>query len=69
MTYAVGYFSHFNQVGKEIFEMQQAMLWEALDNLDKYTDDFENYEIMENLLIDKIQNCKENLLLVFSNKN
>jgi len=56
MTYAVGYFSHFTEVGKEMFEMQQSLLWAALDNLDKFTDDIQNYEVMEEQLVDAIQN-------------
>jgi len=55
MTYAVGYYSHFDEVGKEMFEMQQSMLWAALDNLDKFTDDIENIENMREVFVDVCQ--------------
>jgi len=55
MTYAVGYYSHFDEVGKEMFEMQQSMLWAALDNLDKFTDDIENVENMRTAFVDVCQ--------------
>ena len=55
MTYAVGYFIRFTDLEKEMFEMQQSMLWEALDNLDKFTDDIQNAEVMHNMLIDEVQ--------------
>ena len=59
MTYAVGYFSHLTDLEKGMFEMQQSMLWEALDNLDKFTDDIQNSETMFNTLIDQIQARKQ----------
>jgi len=55
MTYAVGYYSHFDEVGKEMFEMQQSMLWAALDNLDKFTDDIEHVENMREVFVDVCQ--------------
>lgn len=55
MTYGVGYFSHLTDLEKDMFEMQQSMLWEALDNLDKFTDDIQNSETMFNTLINEIQ--------------
>ncbi len=55
MTYGVGYFIRFTDLEKDMFEMQQAMLWEALDNLDKFTDDIQNPEVMLHALIDEVQ--------------
>jgi len=56
MTYAVAYFLHFTEVEKEMFEMQQSMLWEALDNLDKFTDEIQIPDRMIETLVDEVQN-------------
>jgi len=61
MTYAAGYFRKFTPMQKEIYEIQQSFLWEALDNLDRYTDQLMVLENMEDEIIDVIQTGK-NLL-------
>lgn len=57
-TYAVAYFVDFSDVEKDMFEMQQSMLWEALDNLDKFTDEIQIPEKMREVLIDEVQGSK-----------
>ncbi len=58
MTYAVAYFLQFTEVEKEMFEMQQSMLWEALDNLDKFTDEVQIADRMLETLVDQVQGGK-----------
>jgi hypothetical protein len=58
MTYAIGYFTKFDSLGKDMYEMQQSFLWDALDGLDKYTDQLQSQETMDNLLIDIVQGGK-----------
>ena len=58
MTYAAGYFRKFTPMQKEIYEIQQSFLWEALDNLDRYTDQLMVLENMEDEIIDVIQTGK-----------
>lgn len=57
MTYAVGYFLKFGGMDQEIFEMQQSMLWEALDGLDKFTDDLKDGAKSLSLLVDDANGC------------
>lgn len=58
MTYAAGYYRKFSELQKDVYEMQQTMLWTALDNLDKFTDALQEEAKMESLLIDVIQETK-----------
>lgn len=58
MTYAIGYFTKFDSLGKEMYEMQQSFLWDVLDGLDKFTDQLQSQETMDNLLIDIVQGGK-----------
>lgn len=54
-TYGLAYYLKLSEVDKEVFEMQQSMLWEALDGLDKFTDDLQVPENAINRLCDEIQ--------------
>jgi ariadne-1 len=58
MTYAAGYYRKFSELQKDVYEMQQSMLWTALDNLDKFTDNLQEEAKMESLLVDVIQETK-----------
>ena len=58
MTYAAGYFRKFTKNQQEIYEIQQSLLWEALDNLDRYTDQLMILNSMEDLMVDTIQTGK-----------
>ena len=55
MTYAAGYYRKFTELQKDVYEMQQSLLWTALDNLDKFTDALQEEAKMENLFVDVIQ--------------
>ena len=55
MTYAAGYYRKFTELQKDVYEMQQSLLWTALDNLDKFTDPLQEEPKMENLFVDVIQ--------------
>lgn len=61
MTYAVAYFIDFTEVEKEMFEMQQSMLWEALDNLDKFTDEAQIVDRFREILVDEVQGSKNEM--------
>jgi protein-tyrosine phosphatase len=63
MTYVVAFFSKFRGNDQDIFEMQQSMLWNALEGLDKYTDDFQDADRLSHIITDEIQGRK---LIVFS---
>jgi len=58
MTYAAGYYRKFSELQKDVYEMQQSMLWTALDNLDKFTDALQEEAKMDDLLVDVIQETK-----------
>jgi len=58
MTYAAGYYRKFNELQKDVYEMQQSLLWTALDNLDKFTDVLQEEAKMESILVDYIQETK-----------
>lgn len=58
MTYAIGYFTKFDSLGKDMYEMQQSFLWDALDGLDKFTDQLQSSETIESLLVDIVQGSK-----------
>ncbi len=58
MTYAAGFYRHFSTLQQEIYEVQQSLLWEALDNLDKDTDPYMELNSMEDIFVDKIQGSK-----------
>ena len=56
MTYPFAYYMKFTPTQKDLFECQQGMLWQLLDQLDEFTDDCNDSNIFFNKIINNIGN-------------
>jgi ariadne-1 len=58
MTYAFGYFWEFHRKQQDMFEYQQSLLWELLEEFDKETDAYEQQPVLFDNLFDKLGDNK-----------
>ena len=58
MTYVAAEYRKSVGLRTDIFEVQQSLLWAALDHLDKFTDPLQQEGQMSDIIVDFVQGSK-----------